>query len=151
MSEGIYINALPHTVPTNQTYVLSVVNGKTKLIKLDDMTSSIVATKESVGLGLVDNTADQDKPISIAQQEALDNLTLQLENEQVQRNFTLLGKLGMDNNASFIPLSNVTYESYGKRLRVKSEELDGPGRVAAVGVHVEKNTKVYELTGELYY
>lgn len=36
--------------------------------------STTVVTKESLGLGKVDNTADKDKPVSTPQQTALDNL-----------------------------------------------------------------------------
>lgn len=57
-----YINdtLVPNVVPNSTT-----VNGH-------PLSDNLTVTKEDVGLGNVDNTSDEDKPVSIAQKEALD-------------------------------------------------------------------------------
>lgn len=46
--------------------------GKGSVISVNNMTGEVVLTKSNLGLGNVDNTSDVDKPISTAQQAALD-------------------------------------------------------------------------------
>ena len=46
--------------------------GKGSVISVNNMTGEVVLTKSNLGLGNVDNTSDVDKPVSTAQQAALD-------------------------------------------------------------------------------
>ena len=46
--------------------------GKGSVISVNNMTGEVVLTKSNLGLGNVDNTSDADKPVSTAQQAALD-------------------------------------------------------------------------------
>lgn len=46
--------------------------GKGSVISVNNMTGEVVLTKANIGLGNVDNTSDKNKPISTAQQTALD-------------------------------------------------------------------------------
>lgn len=45
--------------------------GKGSVISVNNMTGEVVLTKSNIGLGNVDNTSDKNKPISTAQQNAL--------------------------------------------------------------------------------
>lgn len=47
--------------------------GKGSVISVNNMTGEVVLTKVNIGLGNVDNTSDANKPISTAQQAALNN------------------------------------------------------------------------------
>ena len=46
--------------------------GKGSVISVNNMTGEVVLTKSNIGLGNVDNTSDANKPVSTAQQAALD-------------------------------------------------------------------------------
>lgn len=46
--------------------------GKGSVISVNNMTGEVVLTKSNIGLGNVDNTSDKNKPVSTAQQAALD-------------------------------------------------------------------------------
>lgn len=46
--------------------------GKGSVISVNNMTGEVVLTKANIGLGNVDNTSDKNKPVSTAQQTALD-------------------------------------------------------------------------------
>ncbi|MGM9544033.1 MAG: tail fiber protein [Romboutsia timonensis] len=46
--------------------------GKGSVISVNNMTGEVVLTKSNIGLGNVDNTSDANKPVSTAQQNALD-------------------------------------------------------------------------------
>lgn len=46
--------------------------GKGSVISVNNMTGEVVLTKSNIGLGNVDNTSDKNKPVSTAQQTALD-------------------------------------------------------------------------------
>lgn len=46
--------------------------GKGSVVSVNNMTGEVVLTKSNIGLGNVDNTSDKNKPISTAQQTALD-------------------------------------------------------------------------------
>lgn len=47
--------------------------GKGSVISVNNMTGEVVLTKANIGLGNVDNTSDANKPVSTAQQAALNN------------------------------------------------------------------------------
>lgn len=65
-------NRIPSTAWVNETIKNSVSDGLEAHIK--DFNNPHHVTKEQVGLGKVDNTSDLEKPISIAVQEALNNI-----------------------------------------------------------------------------
>ena len=46
--------------------------GKGSVVSVNNMTGEVVLTKSNIGLGNVDNTSDANKPVSTAQQAALD-------------------------------------------------------------------------------
>lgn len=46
--------------------------GKGSVISVNNLTGEVVLTKSNIGLGNVDNTSDKNKPVSTAQQAALD-------------------------------------------------------------------------------
>lgn len=46
--------------------------GKGSVISVNNMTGEVILTKSNIGLGNVDNTSDANKPVSTAQQAALD-------------------------------------------------------------------------------
>ena len=46
--------------------------GKGSVISVNNLTGEVVLTKSNIGLGNVDNTSDRNKPVSTAQQAALD-------------------------------------------------------------------------------
>lgn len=67
--------------------------GKGSVISVNNMTGEVVLTKSNLGLGNVDNTSDADKPISTAQQAAL--------NAKVNKSGdTMTGVLKITNNTA---------------------------------------------------
>lgn len=58
--------------PTSETQLPVMHLGKNRKIPIAGIKKALTLAKDDVGLGNVDNTADQDKPISIATQQALD-------------------------------------------------------------------------------
>lgn len=67
--------------------------GKGSVISVNNMTGEVVLTKSNLGLGNVDNTSDVDKPISTAQQAAL--------NAKVNKSGdTMTGVLKITNNTA---------------------------------------------------
>ena len=73
-----YWNSLPYSSITQiavETLIDTALEGyvpNTTTINGYELTSNIAITKSDVGLGNVDNTADIDKPVSTAQQEAIE-------------------------------------------------------------------------------
>jgi len=84
-TQGIYIwdEAEQTWIPITSS---GTVDPDSSVASVNGMTGNVVLTKSSIGLPSVDNTADQDKPISTAMQEALD--------EKINKDGdTMLGKL----------------------------------------------------------
>lgn len=89
------ISELPEAGPLTGDELLEIVQGgDNHRLRVDDLpggggggavqsvqgrTGDVVITADDVGLGNVDNTSDADKPISTAQQSALDGLQDELD------------------------------------------------------------------------
>ena len=66
--------------------------GKGSVISVNNMTGEVVLTKSNIGLGNVDNTSDANKPVSTAQQNAL-NLKVNKAGDTMTGDLTLKSKL----------------------------------------------------------
>lgn len=100
-------------------------------------------TKEQVGLGNVDNTADIDKPISVLQQEALDEKLNNAENGGIANNLTT--------NASNIALSAAMGIELNNKLDSVTEGTVGnlqalEVRVASIEEEISGSTEYIEAT-----
>lgn len=67
--------------PQDFATILSISLNGTEILPDEDKNVNIEVTKETAGLGNVDNTSDIDKPISTAQQEEFDKINTRLEEE----------------------------------------------------------------------
>lgn len=81
-----YIYRTPSVINLDKDFVVQVIYAaltqedlKTFLVHVDDFNNPHKVTKEQIGLPDVDNTSDINKPISILQQQALDNLKTLIE------------------------------------------------------------------------
>ena len=130
-------------VPRHNTIYIDVIGGSNKLYRWDgfkyveisdsdnatelinnhikDFNNPHKVTKDQVGLGNVDNTADIDKPISTAVQEALDSVntkvTEHIENKENPHSVTAeqIGLGNVDNTADYDkPVSKATQDELDK-------------------------------------
>ena len=130
-------------VPRHNTIYIDVIGGSNKLYRWDgfkyveisdsdnatelinnhikDFNNPHQVTKDQVGLGNVDNTADIDKPISTAVQEALDSVntkvTEHIENKENPHSVTAeqIGLGNVDNTADYDkPVSKATQDELDK-------------------------------------
>lgn len=66
--------------------------GKGSVISVNNMTGEVILTKSNIGLGNVDNTSDANKPVSTAQQNAL-NAKVNKSGDTMTGDLTLKSKL----------------------------------------------------------
>lgn len=108
---------------------------KTTEINGHPLTSDINLTKSDIGLGNVDNTSDANKPISTAQQTALD-AKQNISNNYDDRTFVL-----SFSNQSFI---NVPH-NLGKYPSVNVYDTDGVEVIGGVVDHADTNSLTVEF------
>lgn len=106
--------------------------GKGSVISVNNMTGEVVLTKSNIGLGNVDNTSDANKPVSTAQQNAL-NLKVNKAGD------TMTGALNFANN---------TWNKFGDDVSIG--DANQSGRLGLKGANGNTGLFFYAYSGTVH-
>ena len=106
--------------------------GKGSVVSVNNMTGEVVLTKSNIGLGNVDNTSDVNKPVSTAQQAALDKKVNKAGD-------TMTGALNFANN---------TWNKFGDDVSIG--DANQSGRLGLKGANGNTGLYFYAYSGTVH-
>lgn len=106
--------------------------GKGSVVSVNNMTGEVILTKSNIGLGNVDNTSDVNKPVSTAQQAALDKKVNKAGD-------TMTGALNFANN---------TWNKFGDDVSIG--DANQSGRLGLKGANGNTGLYFYAYSGTVH-
>lgn len=106
-----------------------------------------ITTKESIGLGNVDNTSDADKPVSTAQQTAFD-LKLDLAGGTMSGDLEFSGAAALEIADDAYVFKSKSDNDVGIVYNITDKSLDNKSTAGAVHSKVYVETGIYRLGGK---